>query len=125
MLILKKDDLYDYLRSCGIPFERKTDDLSLSLIRTGRDGRIDGCMLISRRQDGDLEISYLISDEKTGGTMELFLAFKKLAMDMDWRDDNVIFTDRAGETIRFIESIASAERDSYTIKRRKTGLIIF
>jgi len=69
--------------------------------------------------------SLLISDEKTGGIMDLFLAFKKLATDMDWQDDNVIFTDRSGETIRFIETIADSDRDSYTIKGRKTGLIIF
>lgn len=54
----KPDEFYDYLQKNGIPFAIDSDDLRYSLIRIRGDGHMDGCMLIIRRSDGDLEISY-------------------------------------------------------------------
>ena len=57
------------------------------------------------------------------GAIDLFIAFKNLAMKMDWKEDCIIFTDRSGDMIRIIEAIARAERDSYVVTGRKMGLI--
>ena len=119
----RPDDLYDYLARNGIPPLRDNEDAASSLIRTDRDGKINGCMLISRRRDGDLEISYLLSEGQAGGAVDFFVAFKELATEMDWQEDNIIFTDRSGEVIRLIETIAAIDIDSYTVTERKTGLI--
>ena len=118
----KPDAFYEYMQGHGIPFVKASEDLSSSLIRINKEGEIEGCMLISRLQDGDIEISYLISDGPAGSAIDLFLAFKKLAGQMGWLDDSIVFTDRSGETIRIIETIAGADRDSYIISKQKTGL---
>ncbi len=119
----KPDAFYDYLDKKGIPFRNEEDALCKSLVKLDRDGKIEGCMLICRLQDGDIEISYLMSDGPTGSVVEILLAFKELAVKMDWLDDSIVFTDRSGETIRIIETIASTDRESYIVKKQKSGLI--
>ena len=108
----KPDAFYDYLDKKGIPFRNEEDALCKSLVK-----------LSCRLQDGDIEISYLMSDGPTGSVVEILLAFKELAVKMDWLDDSIVFTDRSGETIRIIETIASTDRESYIVKKQKSGLI--
>ncbi len=114
---------YDYLQRNWIPFSKEADDLGLSLILMDENGEVQGCMLISGRQDGDLEISYLMSNGLTEGTFDLFLAFRELALKMDWREANIVFTDRSGEMIKIIEAIAISDRDPYIKAGRKYGII--
>ncbi len=119
----KPEALYDYLARSGIPFSIEADDLDLSLIRTDKASQIDGCLLISRREDGDLEISYLLSEGLASGAVDLFLAFKDMATVKGWQEDNIIFTDQSGEIIRIIETITGTDRDSYILRGKKVGLI--
>lgn len=114
---------YDHLRKNGIPYAEDTDDLRYSLILMDGDGNIDGCMLISRREDGDLEISYLLNTGPESGVIRLFAAFKELAVEMDWQDDNVIFTDRSGEITGFIEELTGTDCDTYILTGHRVGLI--
>lgn len=117
------DAFFDYLAENEIPFGGENDDLSPSLVRVNEEGRIDGCMLIHRREDGDLEISYLKSSGLAGGAIDLFLGFRELVTGMDWQEANIIFTDRSGEMIKIIEEMARQDRDSYIITGEKNGLI--
>lgn len=119
----RPDEFYDYLERNEIPPLKNKEDAGSSLIRINKDGSIDGCMLITRRQDRDLEISYLLSEGLAGGAVDFFLAFKDLASEMDWQEDNIIFTDRSGEIIRLIGTVAGVDIDSYTVTERKLGII--
>ena len=52
----KPDAFYEYMQGHGIPFVKASEDLSSSLIRINKEGEIEGCMLISRLQDGDIDV---------------------------------------------------------------------
>ncbi|MCR5410701.1 MAG: hypothetical protein K6E90_06955 [Lachnospiraceae bacterium] len=113
---------YDYLQKNGIPYAEENDDLSQSLIRIDGNGDIDGCMLISRRPDGDLEISYLLNTGPDSGVIDIFSAFTDLAVRMDWQEDNIIFTDRSGDITRFIEELTGTDCDPYILTGHKVGI---
>ncbi len=119
----KYDKFCDYLQADGIPIGTNLMDARSSLIRLDEDGRISGCMLLYRRKDGDMEIAYLKSDGLTEGAIDIFLALKDLAMNMDLSEERLIFSDRSGTIIKSIEELTGKERDTYIVAGKKSGMI--
>ncbi|MCR5487323.1 MAG: hypothetical protein K6F35_07300 [Lachnospiraceae bacterium] len=121
----KKDDFHAYIAEKEIPFEAEADRLSQSLVRINKEGKIDGCMLIFLRPDGDLEISYLSSTPAEGDVFELIMALQDLLLRMDdWREENILFTDRTGEIAGLIEELTGESSASYIATGKKEGILL-
>lgn len=57
------------------------------------------------------------------GVIDLLAAFNDLAVEMDWQEDNIIFTDRSGSVTRFIQELTGTDCDAYKITGHKAGFI--
>lgn len=114
---------YDFIRENDIPFfDNEKDVFEYSLVRLDRSKKITGCMMISINPEGDLEIPYFISDGSTEGAIELFVAVKELVTKQGWDERNVIFTDRSGEMIGFLEMVTDETRDHYILTGQKQAV---
>lgn len=116
---------HDFLRKNSVSLLSSEEDfLSQSLVRIGRDGKINGCMLIIRQPDGDITIPYLISSGYTDTAVDLFLAFKRLVTENEWLGDNIVFSDTSGEITGFLEEVLGEDCSSYVISGQKQGIRI-
>ncbi len=116
---------HDYLRKNSVSFLSSEEaSLSQSLVRIGKDGKINGCMLIIRQPDGDITIPYLISSGYTDSAIDLFLAFKRLVTENDWLGDNILFSDTSGEITGFLEEVLEEDCSSYVLSGQKQGVRI-
>lgn len=119
------DAFYDFIRGNDIPFSENEKGLfECSLVRLDRNKMITGCMMISINPAGDLEIPYFINNGSTEGARELFVAVRDLVMKNGWEEANVIFTDRAGETIGFLELVMDETREHYILTGQKQAVRI-
>ncbi len=118
----REDEFYEYLQKKGIPFGVESDESDYSLIRLNGAGEIDGCLLLYRRFDEELEVSYLVSDASSGGAVDIFLAFRDMIEKMNWQDENIVFADRSGGIIKTLETISRTDRDSYIVTGKKLAM---
>ncbi len=108
---LKDPELfYEFIRQKDIPLAVNTEvSYEDSLVMQDRDGNINGCMLLNKRPEGDLEISYLENDGSPEDAVDIFLALKELVIQKGWEDENLVFSDRNGQMADFVEQIAGED----------------
>ena len=84
---------------------------------------ITGCMLIVKGREGDILVPYLLSDGSPGGITDFFLALKEMVTKKRWEEENIVFYDRSGQMIGFVEQITDEGGDLYQIKGQKEGYL--
>ncbi len=116
-------EFYDYLREKEIPvFGNAEAVYKYSLVRLDKERNITGFMLIEKRSGGDLEIPYLENDGSLSGVSDIFRALKSLVIEHKWEDSNLVFYDRAGRIIEFIEQVTDEERAEYIVDGQRQGM---
>ena len=114
---------FEYLSANNIPWFVNKDEISeFSLILLDEEDNINGCMMIVKEPDGDLQIPYFINDGSMECISDLFLALKNLVIEMKWEEENLVFSDRTGQMIGFVEQITDEDRDSYVIGGLQEGV---
>lgn len=120
---MDRSRFFEYIHKNGISLlENEVASCNNSLILKDKSGMITGCLLIRKRHDGNLDIPYLISSGHEAGVTDLFLAFKELAIKNDWLEENVVFSDRSGEMIGFLEEVLGEDREHFIISGQKQGI---
>ncbi len=113
----------DFLKEKNISLlENELASCAGSLILLDQKGTVTGFMLISRRAEGSLSIPFLVSNGSTGGFTDLILAFKNLVIEKGWLEENVIFSDRTGEMIEFVEDLLGEDIENYIVSGQKQGM---
>ncbi len=121
--LMDPQPFYEYLRINNIPCSVKKEELrGYSFILLNDEDKITGCMLVVKDRDGDIEIPYLINEGPMECINDLFLALKNLVMEKGWEEEDIVFADRSGQMIRFVEQITDEDRDSYVIGGFKMGI---
>lgn len=118
--------VYKYLSDRNIPFFVYKDELAeYSLILMDDNDEIRGCMMIVKEEEGDIQIPYLVNDGSMGGITDLFLGLKELIIEKRWEEESIVFSDRTGQMIGFVEQVTDNDRDSYVIGGLQTGVKLF
>ncbi len=114
---------FGYLSDRNIPCSVYMDELrENSLILLDDNGDISGCMLIVKEPGGDVLIPYLINEGPMECITDLFLALKNLVIEKGWEEESIVFSDRSGQMIGFVEQVTDEERDHYLIRGLKSGV---
>ncbi len=115
--------LFDYLTEKNIPCSVNKDELGKhSLILLDNEDKIKGCMMVVKGPDGDVQIPYLVNEGPMECVTDLFLALKNLIIEKGWEEENLVFSDRAGRMIEFVEQITDEDRDKYVISGLRDGI---
>ena len=108
--------LFEFLTDRNIPCSVNKDEIrENSLILLNDSDDICGCMTVVKEPEGDVQIPYLVNEGPMECVTDLFLALKGLVMEKGWEDENLIFADRSGQMIGFVEQITDEDRDRYVI----------
>ncbi len=87
-----------------------------SLVRVDDKGHVNGCILI-REMDDDLKIDYLVSDLSLDSISDIVIGLADLLDKNEKGENKLIFTDRAGKAIGFVETLTGEDRDTYRVGR--------
>ncbi len=118
------DVLFDYISNNNIPCYGNREELTeYSLVSMDNEDNITGCMLIVKGREGDILVPYLLCDGSPGGITDFFLALKEMATKKRWEEENIVFYDRSGQMIGFVEQITNEDGDIYHIKGQKEGYL--
>ncbi len=116
-------EFYDYLREKGVPVTGDAESVyKYSIVRLDEGRHITGFMLISKKPKGDLEIPYMSNDGSVESAMDIFRGFKELVTVHEWENENIVFYDRAGLTIEFVEKVTDEDRAGYVVNGQKQAM---
>ena len=88
-------------------------------------GEAKGCLISRELEDGDIEISYLLSSGSRDLVIDIFTELYKTLISENREDNNLIFTDENGAMIRFVERLTREDSDSYCVAGIRRAVRVF
>ena len=114
--LMDPQPVFEYLADKNIPCSVNKDDIrEYSLVLHNDSDDICGCMMVVKEPEGDVQIPYLINEGPMECITDLFLALKSLVIEKGWEEENLVFADRSGQMIEFVERVTDEDRDRYVI----------
>lgn len=87
----------------------------LSVVGLDKDNNVTGCLLIRDLGDKNLEVMAFYNDGSVAGITDLTVTMYVLTRE-EYADHNLVFTDREGNAIRYVETMTRADMEDYRIR---------
>ena len=118
------DGLGNFLKEKGNDLQLLEDiSQNLSLVRLNKDGAVTGCLLTRDAGDKDLEVRAFYNDGSVSGISELTVGMYILTR-KDYEDYSLVFADREGNAIAYIEKMTGEDIDRYRTKGIYRGICL-
>ena len=93
----------------------------LSVVGLDKDNNVTGCLLIKDLGDKDLEVMAFYNDGSVAGITDLTVTMYVLTRE-EYADHNLVFTDREGNAMRYVEMMTRNDMEDYRIKGIYRGI---